>query len=262
MNYARIYSEFISDRLLKQPKDGRYFEIHHILPRCMGGGDEPGNLIRLTASDHLFAHQLLARAYAKTKYAANLWGAVLVLCRDALRGERVGNGGKRLGSLAIAGVKGLRLRKSLDTARARRVGEFSGDSHPNADKHEYAFKNVDGREFVGTRISFCDKYGVTPGSIPRLLEDEWCRTKNGWYIVDENKTDEDRAREADPVKYVFLNENGAVYKGTRLTFKRYTGKDWDAVHAIIDGIKDDGGWALGDARLKTRQGFIEYNQIM
>lgn len=61
MNYARIYEQFIADRLGKQPEHPVYFERHHIKPRCLGGGDEPENIIRLTPEDHIFAHVLLAR---------------------------------------------------------------------------------------------------------------------------------------------------------------------------------------------------------
>jgi len=40
---------------------GEYSESHHIVPRCEGGGNEPENLIRLSARDHLFAHLILAK---------------------------------------------------------------------------------------------------------------------------------------------------------------------------------------------------------
>lgn len=61
MNYARIYAAFIDDRKAKQPQAPDYFEKHHIKPRCLGGGDEPENIIRLTPEDHIFAHVLLAK---------------------------------------------------------------------------------------------------------------------------------------------------------------------------------------------------------
>lgn len=72
MDYARIYREFIADRLGKQPESPTYFERHHILPRSLGGGDEPDNMIRLTAEDHIFAHVLLA----KWKNDRGSWAAV------------------------------------------------------------------------------------------------------------------------------------------------------------------------------------------
>ncbi len=72
MDYARIYREFISDRLAKQPEAPTYFERHHIIPRALGGGNGPENLIRLTPEDHIFAHILLAKAYG----GRAMWAAV------------------------------------------------------------------------------------------------------------------------------------------------------------------------------------------
>lgn len=51
-----------------------YKEIHHIIPRCMNGTDDPSNLVELTAKEHFIAHLLLTEVYPKSqklKYA--LW---------------------------------------------------------------------------------------------------------------------------------------------------------------------------------------------
>ena len=61
MNYANHYNLLIErakTRVLNS-----YCEQHHIIPRCMGGTDEPGNLVRLTAEEHFVAHQLLAKMH-------------------------------------------------------------------------------------------------------------------------------------------------------------------------------------------------------
>ena len=59
MNYERIYYNFIEHR--KTLIVEGYGENHHILPRSMGGTDDPENIIRLSARDHYFAHRLLAK---------------------------------------------------------------------------------------------------------------------------------------------------------------------------------------------------------
>lgn len=54
-----------------------YVEVHHILPRCMGGGDESENLVRLTPEEHYVAHQLLVKMHpnnVKLLYAAVMMG--------------------------------------------------------------------------------------------------------------------------------------------------------------------------------------------
>lgn len=50
-------------------------ERHHIIPKCMGGGDSKDNLVELTPREHFIAHILLARIYPQENgliYAANM----------------------------------------------------------------------------------------------------------------------------------------------------------------------------------------------
>ncbi len=75
MNYNRIYEELIADRLANPPGEGEYVEWHHIVPRCLGGTDEPSNLVKLTPEDHFFAHLLLAKAID----IRPLWAAVMLM---------------------------------------------------------------------------------------------------------------------------------------------------------------------------------------
>jgi len=61
VNYCAHY-----DRLMSRAR-GRvlvgYKERHHVLPRCMGGGNEPENIVKLTAEEHYVAHQLLVKMH-------------------------------------------------------------------------------------------------------------------------------------------------------------------------------------------------------
>jgi len=66
MNYQRIYDQFIADRRSKQSAviaSGVYTEVHHELPRSLGGDDSPENLVTLTFRDHVHAHILLGKIY-------------------------------------------------------------------------------------------------------------------------------------------------------------------------------------------------------
>ena len=49
------------DVLKGQSVDG-YCEVHHIVPRSLGGSNDADNLIRLTARQHFVAHWILSRA--------------------------------------------------------------------------------------------------------------------------------------------------------------------------------------------------------
>lgn len=50
-------------RGLNKKKLEFYTEIHHIVPKCIGGNDERENLVLLTYREHIIAHMLLARIY-------------------------------------------------------------------------------------------------------------------------------------------------------------------------------------------------------
>ena len=58
--YHRWYEQLIAHARQRPPPDV-YFEIHHIVPRALGGGDEPSNLIELTYREHFLAHWLLTK---------------------------------------------------------------------------------------------------------------------------------------------------------------------------------------------------------
>lgn len=73
MNYAKIYQTLINKA--KQRTIEGYSESHHVVPKCMGGTDEPGNLVRLTPEEHFVAHLLLVKMYPSEQrlvYAANM----------------------------------------------------------------------------------------------------------------------------------------------------------------------------------------------
>jgi len=59
------YDKFINS--LKKNRDLEIFEVHHIIPRCMGGGDNKSNLIKLTPREHFIAHLMLHRANPESK---------------------------------------------------------------------------------------------------------------------------------------------------------------------------------------------------
>ena len=63
MNYRKIYNDLIERARHRQIDPGIYCERHHIIPRCLGGSDEPENIAVLLASEHRFAHLCLVKIY-------------------------------------------------------------------------------------------------------------------------------------------------------------------------------------------------------
>lgn len=61
MDYRRHYEKLI-ERARNRTLSG-YAETHHVVPRCIGGSDERGNLVEVTPEEHYVAHQLLHKMY-------------------------------------------------------------------------------------------------------------------------------------------------------------------------------------------------------
>ena len=61
MNYQKLYYSIIEKR--KESIPSGYTEIHHIIPRCLGGTDDKDNLVKLSAKEHFMCHLLLTKMY-------------------------------------------------------------------------------------------------------------------------------------------------------------------------------------------------------
>ena len=74
MNYSNIYERIVA-RGRERVLEG-YKERHHIIPRCLGGTDDPENLVDLTPEEHYVCHQLLVKMYPNNR---DLHYAVMVM---------------------------------------------------------------------------------------------------------------------------------------------------------------------------------------
>jgi hypothetical protein len=71
MNYQSIYNQII-ERAKNRQLEG-YKEKHHIIPRCLDGGNNKENLVELTAREHFLCHLLLVEIHPKNN---KLWYAL------------------------------------------------------------------------------------------------------------------------------------------------------------------------------------------
>lgn len=65
MNYLKIYNDIIKKAISENRKKGncKYYELHHITPRCLGGSNKKENLVHLTGKEHWLVHLLLIEIY-------------------------------------------------------------------------------------------------------------------------------------------------------------------------------------------------------
>jgi len=95
MDYHKHYEQLI-ERARNRVLDG-YVERHHVLPRCMGGGDELTNLVALTPEEHFVAHQLLAKMHPKNSKL--VYAMIALTMNKGLRCNKVYGWIKRLNSI-------------------------------------------------------------------------------------------------------------------------------------------------------------------
>lgn len=59
--YTKWYFSIISTAKSRISNDYQYYEIHHILPKSLGGSNQDENLIKLTPKEHFICHLLLTK---------------------------------------------------------------------------------------------------------------------------------------------------------------------------------------------------------
>lgn len=100
MDYAKHYAALI-ERARPRPlfRDSLTHEVHHIVPRCMGGGEERENVVSLTLEEHCIAHILLAKMYPEhpgIAYAAK-WMSALATALKRPANKRYGRAKRAAG---------------------------------------------------------------------------------------------------------------------------------------------------------------------
>lgn len=75
-----IYKNFLKECRNKIYSDDLVLHNHHIIPRCLGGGNEQNNMIKLSVDDHTTAHLLMSNCFDKNSYeqSANLKSARII----------------------------------------------------------------------------------------------------------------------------------------------------------------------------------------
>lgn len=63
MNYELHYKKLIYKAQSRSILKSEYKEIHHIIPKCLGGSNDKSNLVVLFPEEHLIAHLLLSKIY-------------------------------------------------------------------------------------------------------------------------------------------------------------------------------------------------------
>lgn len=200
MDYKRIYEELIEHRKMLPKLEGVYYERHHIVPRCMGGGDEDDNLIYLTYEDHFMSHMLLAKAYG-----GKLWFAAAAMKLPKKHGREIRH--RRM--FAVAKREAVKLATKDERRRWVRIS--------------------DGKVFEISRTELRDMFGISLAESRSHVSGHQ-KTVKGFYI---------EGREIahsfyDHSLHTFYRVcDGMVFKMTRKEMRDYLGLHPSLVNNIV-----------------------------
>lgn len=115
MDYHRHYALLIArskDRTLSGPT-----ELHHIVPRCMGGSNHKSNLAALTPEEHFVAHQLLTKMYPNHLGLATAAAAMALDQRNGTRSNNKLYGWLRRRAARAESIRRTGVKRTPETIR-------------------------------------------------------------------------------------------------------------------------------------------------
>ena len=162
MDYLKHYRLLIT-KALERVSCTEYSELHHILPKCLNGPDDPLNLVRLTGREHFVAHWLLHRAYPDNDGLAH---AFAMMAKTDAHNKRYTPSSRAIAEAAEARAEAARRQMSKDVKVYDLQGEFVAQ-YPSA-KAAAASVGSDG----GTVANICNR-AKHKGSTAKGFQFKW-----------------------------------------------------------------------------------------
>lgn len=137
------YEEFINNILETRGRFAcgeEYHERHHIVPRCMSGGDEDENLIDLFAREHFIAHKLLAEENPNEEKLIYAWWCMSIATNQYTK-ERYQLTAEEYEEARIAFSK-IRQKRWLGENNPIHTRDIMGENNPNYGNHKLAGENA------------------------------------------------------------------------------------------------------------------------
>ena len=197
--YSICYNSII-DRA-KSRTLGEYTEIHHIIPRCLGGTNAKDNLVRLTGREHFICHRLLVRMVeGKARYQMIKASAMMVVKnKQQSRYQITARLYEKLKKDASAAMSALTRGKPKHTDSSKkilsekamgRLSQFKGKTHSAEVKEQLSSAKSKpcispaGERFPNTKAAG-EAYGISSVAIRGRIE----RGLAGWrYERSEDQT--------------------------------------------------------------------------
>lgn len=183
MNYQKTYNAIIDRAKARLIESEKYYECHHIIPKCMGGSDDPENLVMLTPEEHYLAHQLLMKIYPDNRKL--VYAAVMMTVNG--KNERSNN-------KLYGWVKRKRSQHGLSEETKRKIGESNSKALTGRKLSKEHAENVNSAK-TGRKVSDEGRENIRQSKLgeknPMYGKDSWNKGKK-W--SDESKEKMRQAR--------------------------------------------------------------------
>lgn len=139
--YTKCYYSIIDRAVSRDLSKEIYTERHHIIPKSLGGSNDPTNLVKLTAKEHRLAHILLPRMTINPAHTKSMWYAVWMMLRTKNKNQQrnVSKGSafnlakievaKNSSQLHKGKTVSKETREKLSKSCAGRTSAFKGKTH-------------------------------------------------------------------------------------------------------------------------------------
>lgn len=241
MNYLKHY-KLLVDRARYRCIDG-YTETHHILSKCMGGGNEKTNLVKLTPEEHYVAHQLLVKIYPNS--TGLIHAAIFLTASKKVDGY--------INNKAYGWLK--KLNSSVVSKR------LIGNKHLLGFNHSDSTKKRISDSLVGRKKpqSMVDSLRIRVSGLGnpmygrrRTEEQKICQSLKVLGILNGN---------SDKRVHMFLHADKSLFTGLVYDFKSTFGLEQSSISHLISGrTKTAFGWQYLGVKESFRNEMVKANQ--
>jgi hypothetical protein len=255
MDYRKHYDLLMEKANNRELLKDTYTERHHILPRCLGGGNNKNNIVNLLPKEHYFAHLLLFRLYPNNQ---KLSFAFWMMC----------NGNRKKNRKYVVSSKIYEeVRTKFIELVKQREPSFKGKKHTEESKLKNRLAHLGKKTWIGKSHSEESKKKMSISAKGRKLSDDtkkkMSNSKKGIKLSDDTKKKMSESSKGENNNYTkYLKRMGLPHIRSK-PIEQYTKdgiliKEWVNAHAasLSLGLSYTAINSCLNGKAKTSQGYI------
>lgn len=167
LKYERWYNNLITKAKNRTKRDSNeYYEIHHIIPKCIGGNNEKSNLVILTYREHIIAHMLLSNIYPNNIKLLFAVKAVVIHNKTSLRP----NASKYISTRTLDRIKkdAINARKGIKMPDwfGKRISQSNKERIVSEETKKKISESNKGKPRTQSQLDIIKKYSFKKGQKP------------------------------------------------------------------------------------------------